>query len=90
MVALYLQYRPGATPADVRRALRAAAVAKGFDSSSPAALLNAMASRLPGTTATSPPPASSTPAPAPAPVQQPFLFAAPSFCTTCPWCMFCK
>jgi hypothetical protein len=45
IAALYLQARPGASPADVRRAIVAAAIAKTFDPSSAAYLSSALANR---------------------------------------------
>jgi hypothetical protein len=96
--ALYLQARPGASPAAVRSALVQAAAAKTFDRSSPSKLLNVMSSRLRGTSTTPPAaPAASTPTSTQAPAaSQPstltfpsLVMQKPSWCQTCSWCSFC-
>jgi serine protease len=69
VAALYLSYRPGASPAEVKAAITGASVPRYFQSRSPQRLLNAVSARLraagPRVGPAPPPPSPAKPSPAP-------------------------
>lgn len=105
-MALLMQVRPGASVAQLKAALVAAASGTYFEASSPRLLLNTISARLRGSTPApapapapaptpAPAPAPTAPAPSPRPAAPSPLLPAPMgtlspLCATCPWCMFCK